>query len=72
LCSSLNLTQLITSSTRVTPQSSTLIDVIMTTNTGLVAQSGLMENHISDHLSLLDFYHAKINTSTCAYKRQEL
>ena len=40
LCSSLNLTQLITSPTRITPKSSTLIDVIMTTNTGLVAESG--------------------------------
>ena len=49
LCSSLNLTQLITSPTRVTSQSSTLIDVIMTTNTALVAGSGVMENHISDH-----------------------
>ena len=49
LCSSLNLTQLITSPTRVTSQSSTLIDVIMTTNTALVAESGVMENHISDH-----------------------
>jgi hypothetical protein len=49
LCSSLNLTQLITSPTRVTPKSSTLIDVIMTTNTGLVAESGVVENHISDH-----------------------
>ena len=37
-CSSLNLTQLITSPTRVTPQSSTLIDVIMTSNTALVAE----------------------------------
>ena len=58
LCSSLNLTQLITSPTRVTSQSSTLIDVIMTTNTALVAKSGVMENHISDQL--LDFHHAKI------------
>ena len=49
LCSSLNLTQLITSPTRVTSHSSTLIDVIMTTNTALVAESGVIENHISDH-----------------------
>ena len=49
LCSSLNLTQLITSPTSVTSQSSTLIDVIMTTNTTLVAESGVMEDHISDH-----------------------
>ena len=49
LCSSLNLTQLISSPTRVTSQSSTLIDVIMTTNTALVTESGVMENHISDH-----------------------
>ena len=49
LCSSLNLTQLITCPTRVTSHSSTLIDVIMTTNTALVAESGVMENHVSDH-----------------------
>ena len=49
LCSSLNLTQLISTPTRVTPQSSTLIDVIMTTNTAFVAESGVMDNHINDH-----------------------
>ena len=73
LCSSLNLTQLITSPTRVTPKSSTLIDVIMTTNTGLVAESGVVENNISDHYMI--FYRARIKTSktpTCAYKRQKL
>ena len=49
LCSSLNLKQLINTPTRVTSQSSTLIDLIITSNTTLVVESGVLENHISDH-----------------------
>ena len=49
LCLSLNLTQLMTAPTRVTPQSPSLIDVILTSNTAIVAESGVVENHISDH-----------------------
>ena len=47
LCSSLNLTQLITSPTRITMQSSSLIDVIMASNIAIVVESGVMESHIS-------------------------
>ena len=49
LCSSLNLKQLINTPTRVTSQSSTLIDLIITSNTTLVVESGVLENQISDH-----------------------
>ena len=49
LCDSLNLTQLIKTPTRVTPQSSSLIDVILASDAGLVAESGVEETHISDH-----------------------
>ncbi len=49
LCSSLNLKQLINAPTRVTSKSSTLIYLIITSNTTLVVESGVLENHISDH-----------------------
>ena len=48
LCSSLNMKQLITEPTRVTATSETLIDVIMTSNSALVTDSGVVETHISD------------------------
>ena len=47
LCSSLNLTQLLTSQPRVTMQSSSLIDVIMASNTAIVVESGVVESRIS-------------------------
>ena len=40
--------------------SSTLIDVIMTTNTGLVAESGVVENHISDHYLIFTMLKLKL------------
>lgn len=46
LCSRLNITQLITSPTRVTLQSSSLINVIMTSNPDLITESGVVETHI--------------------------
>lgn len=49
LCSSVNLTQLIQEPTRVTETSSTLIDVMMTSNIGFVEESGVLQSHISDH-----------------------
>ena len=48
-CSSLNMKQLITQPTRVTPTSESLIDVIMTSHSALVTDSGVVETHISDH-----------------------
>ena len=50
MCCSLNLTQVIEKPTRVsTSQTSSLIDVIMTSNNNLIAESGAVETHISDH-----------------------
>lgn len=48
-CKSINLTQLIKEPTRVTETSSTLLDVIITSNTNLVESSGVLPCHISDH-----------------------
>ena len=49
LCDSLNLTQLIKTPTRVTSQSSSLIDVISASDASLVVDSGVEETHIGDH-----------------------
>jgi hypothetical protein len=49
ICHCLNLTQLIDKPTRVMLRSSTLIDVIMTSNKDLIAESGVLETYISDH-----------------------
>ena len=47
LCNSVNLTQLIKEPTRVTGNSSTLIDVIMTSSNNIVEDSGVVVCHIS-------------------------
>ena len=49
LCNSVNLTQLIKEPTRVTENSSTRIDVIMTSSNNIVEDSGVVVSHISDH-----------------------
>ena len=48
-CKGVNLTQLINEPTRVTDTSSTLLDVIITSNTNLVECSGVLPCYISDH-----------------------
>ena len=48
-CSTLNLTQLISTPTRVTETSETLIDVILTSSETLIKSSGVQELTISDH-----------------------
>ncbi|CAB3992224.1 Hypothetical predicted protein [Paramuricea clavata] len=60
LCSSLNLFQLIKEPTRVTLQSSSLIDVILTSNTSLVVESGVEETHISDHFLVYSILKLKL------------
>ena len=47
--SMLNLTNLISSPTRVTDKSATLIDVMLTSNADLVKSSGVLRTLISDH-----------------------
>ena len=49
LCNSVNLTQLIKEPTQVTENSSTLIDVIMTSSNNIVEDSGVVVSHISEH-----------------------
>ncbi|CAB4041599.1 Hypothetical predicted protein, partial [Paramuricea clavata] len=49
LCSILNLSQLVTLPTRVTPTTSSLIDVIMTSNTAIIKETRVIETHVSDH-----------------------
>ena len=48
-CNTFNLTQLISQPTRVTAHSSTLLDVILTTNNDLVSKSDVICTDISDH-----------------------
>ncbi len=48
-CASVNLAQLIKEPTRVTGNSASLIDVIMTSNVNLVENHGVVSSHISDH-----------------------
>ena len=48
-CTTLNLTQLIKSPTRITESSQSLIDVIMTTNKEIIASSGVLTSSISDY-----------------------
>ena len=48
-CTAINATQLVNDPTRVTRQSSTLIDVVLTSNPALVKTSGVLETTISDH-----------------------
>ena len=50
LCDSLNLTQLIKTPTRVTSQSSSLIDVILASDASLVVDSGVEETYIGNNL----------------------
>lgn len=52
-CASFNLTQLISQPTRVTPNSSTLLDVILTTSQDLVTQSEVICTSISDHFPVI-------------------
>ena len=48
-CSAFNLTQIIKKPTRITQNSATLIDVILTSNTNMIQNSDVMPCSISDH-----------------------
>ena len=52
-CNSFNLLQLISQPTRVTLNSSTLLDVILTTNSHLVIQSAVICTDISNHFPVI-------------------
>ena len=59
-CTCLNLSQLITSPTRVTERSSPLIDVIMTSNSSLIIENGTLDAHLSDHYLVFSVLNLKI------------
>ena len=59
LCATLNLKQLVTSPTRVTEHSSSLIDVILASNIALVIDTKVMETHISDHFLIYSVLNLK-------------
>ena len=48
-CTALNATQLIKDPTRVTASSSTLIDIVLTSDPGIIKDSGVLDITISDH-----------------------
>ena len=48
-CSCCNLSQLIKEPTRITDQSSTLIDLILVSNPDKICNSGVIQSGISDH-----------------------
>ena len=56
------LTQLVTEATRVVPNSSTLIDLIYTSNDNKIEESGVIHTSISDH-SLVYVVWGKSRTS---------
>ena len=67
LCHSVNLTQLIKESTRVTETSSILNDVIMTFSIDLVERSGVLKSHISDHYLVYALLKLKISKPPPSY-----
>ena len=60
LSTCLNLSQLITSPTRVTERSSSLIDVIMTSNSSSIMENGTLDVHLSDHYLVFSVLSLKI------------
>ena len=56
-CTTFNLSQMISKPTRVTRDTSTLLDVILTTNPHQVIQTTILENSISDHLTMSALKH---------------
>ena len=51
----------------MTPTSETLIDVIMTSNSALVTDSGVVETHISDHYVIYAVLNLKAPKSLPTY-----
>ena len=49
VCEQFNLTQLITEATRIVPNSSTLIDLVFTSNVNKIKESGVVHTSNSDH-----------------------
>ena len=77
-CTSVNATQLITTPTRVTKTSSTIVDVVIVSNPNLVKTSGVMNLSISDHFLVYSVLNLKITKSdlpkitTRSYKKYSI
>ena len=67
ICSNSNLSQLIKEPTRVTSQSSSLINVILASNTDLVVKGGVEMTHISDHYLVYSILKLKLSKSSPNY-----
>ncbi len=67
-CTSVNQTQLIKEPTRVTETSSSLIDIIMTSNVSLVENHGVALSHISDHYLVYATLKLKMSKPLPSYK----
>ena len=65
--SELNLKQLITSPTRITESSESLIDVVMSSTPDLVQESGVIETSISDHFSVYMVLNLKLPKQPRSY-----
>jgi hypothetical protein len=77
LCSILNLSQLVTLPTRVTPTTSSQIDVTMTSNTAIIKETRVVETHVSDHYLIDTCVNTKlpkppvIYTTSRSYKKYQ-
>ena len=60
MCSTLNITQLVFSPTRITETSETLIDVILASNVDLVKQTDVLKITISDHFLVYSMLNLKM------------
>ena len=65
--SELNLKQLITSPTRITESSESLIDVVISSTSDLVQESGVIETCISDHFSVYMVLNLKLPKQPRSY-----
>ncbi len=66
-CIELNLVQLIKDPTRITPRTTSLLDVIMTSSYSNVKNSGVIDTGISDHCLIYCTIKLKINKPQCHY-----
>ena len=55
MCHHYHLEQLITEPTRITTQSQSLLDIILTTNSKLICDSGVLQHSMSDHFAIYCF-----------------
>ena len=66
-CTAVNATKIIKDPTRVTRSSSTLIDIVLTSDSSLVRDSGVLDTNISDHVLVYTVLDLKIAKSKECY-----